>query len=57
MASSKGSMAERMTERMLAMRRQRQAAIAAKLAAGHRPRLNDQGKVILVKVKTEEAGQ
>lgn len=57
--SSKGNkgstMAERMTDYLLDMRRQRQAAIAAKLAAGYRPRLDERGNVILVKVKTEEA--
>lgn len=51
------SMADRMTDYLMEMRRQRQAQIEAKLKAGYRPRLDAKGNVVLVKVEatTEEA--
>ena len=48
------SLGDRMADYLIAMRRQRQAQIEAKLKAGYRPRLDANGNVMLVKV---EGGQ
>ena len=48
------SLGDRMTDYLVAMRRQRQAKIEEKLKAGYRPRLDANGNVVLVKV---EGGQ
>lgn len=47
------SLGDRMSDYLLEMRRQRQAQIEAKLKAGYRPRLDDKGNVVLVKVEEE----
>ena len=51
--SKAASLGDRMSDYLLEMRRQRQAQIEEKLKAGYRPRLDDQGNVVLVKVEEE----
>ena len=48
------SLGDRMADYLIAMRRERDAKIEAKLKAGYRPRLDAKGNVVLVKV---EGGQ
>lgn len=48
------SVSERMAMLFVAIARDRQAKIEDKLQAGYRPRLDDRGNVVLVKVKRRE---
>ena len=53
MGNTSGTIADRMTDHLMTVRRARDAKIAQKLRDGYRPRLDHNGKVILVKVKTK----
>ena len=48
------SLSERMARRLREIAEERQAKIEHKLQAGYRPRLDDRGNVVLVKVKGRE---
>jgi len=53
----RASLADRMADRIRGLSEARQATIAHKLANGCRPRLDDNGNAVLVKVKGGPDGQ
>lgn len=45
------SLADRMSDRLQELAEERQARVEEKLRDGYRPRLNERGQVVLIKVK------